>query len=442
MPRVDAYISSSMDTVEEPELISVIEPEPPFRILVAGNLTGGARNRNVVEIDRDNFDSVLATFAPELRVTFGGSPLTIRIRELDDFHPDRLFATLAPFAALRDLRSRLSNTETFRAAAAGIFAFDNPPRMESRKAKSGEGLADVLGISDDWDRAIREIVARHATPRPDPRQPELIAQTDAAIAHHMCAVLHHPAFHEVEAAWRGVDFLVRRLETGSRIEIHVLDVPKDELLSDAGLAALRYELSAQEWALIAGLYEVAPGDEPALMRIAALARSAHAPFIAGLAPDALAVDGAFAALRRSPDASYIGLAFPRFLLRLPYGRETVPAETFDFEEMPSPPQHERYLWGHPAIACALLLGEAFSQRGWELVPDTRLLIDGLPVHVCRLNGDAEARPCAEVQLTEDEIDGLLDCGYIPLVAIRGTDSVRVARIQSITDPPSRLSGRW
>jgi type VI secretion system protein ImpC len=58
------------------------------------------------------------------------------------------------------------------------------------------------------------------------------------------------------------------------------------------------------------------------------------------------------------------------LLRLPYGAETSPAERFQFEELagdgPSPA--ESYLWGNPAVLCALLLGEAFSRSGWGLRP--------------------------------------------------------------------------
>jgi len=442
-----------IDTAEKPQRVTEMEPDSPFRILVVGNLSGGAgRSRRVVEIDRDNFDQVLNLLAPEVQVTVGGTPLTIRFKELDDFHPDRLFATLPPFTALRNLRRRLSDPATFAAAAAEIA----PPQTAADPKLANLSGADLLRMMtgeaparaaapaprSDWDRMLHEMVAPYAAPRPDPRQPELIAQTDAAIAGQMRAVLHHPVYRALESAWRSLYFLVRRLETGETLKVHVLDVPKEELLSDAGLAALRYELSAETWAVIAGLYEFGPADESALMRVAALAHAARAPFLGGLAPDIVGLARVFAELRRSSDAPWIGLALPRFLLRLPYGSETDETETFVFEEMPSPPEHERYLWGHPAIACAYLLGDAFSRYGWDLRPGVSHTIDGLPLHVFKKDNQSELKPCAEVLLTEDAAEALLERGFIPLASIKGTDRVRVVRFQSIADPAAMLAGKW
>src|SRR5207244_7924857 len=101
--------------------------ETPFRMLLLGNFSGrtGDRpplaNRRPVLVDRDNFENALAKLDVQVRLPagpFGPAPLTLRFRELDDFHPDRLFERLEMFAALRDLRRRLSDPQTFRAAAA------------------------------------------------------------------------------------------------------------------------------------------------------------------------------------------------------------------------------------------------------------------------------------------------------------------------------------
>jgi type VI secretion system protein ImpC len=178
------------------------------------------------------------------------------------------------------------------------------------------------------------------------------------------------------------------------------------------------------------------------MRFAALARSAGAPLIAGLAPDVVGLTGAFAELRRSPDARWLGLALPRFLLRLPYGRESSQTETFEFEEMPEPVRHERYLWGHPAAACAYLLGEAFSRHGWEMRAGMVDTVEGLPLHVYREDGDSRVKPCAEVLLTEEAATLLLERGFIPLLSMKDSDRVRILRFQSVAEPLAPLAGRW
>src|SRR5262245_29237498 len=48
-------------------------------------------------------------------------------------------------------------------------------------------------------------------------------------------------------------------------------------------------------------------------------------------------------LRHLAQGSYVGLALPRFLLRLPYGNETDPIEQFDFDELGERPNHDDYL---------------------------------------------------------------------------------------------------
>jgi type VI secretion system protein ImpC len=452
MPRADTYASVAIETAEKTKLIPVEAPPPPFRILVLGDLTGGSgRNRRVIEIDRDNFDEVLGRLAPDVQVEVSNTPLAVHFRELDDFHPDRLFAGLAPFAALRRLRSRLADPATFAAAAAELAPPASRPDPEIARLSGADLLRQLTGEAvaparaparSDWEQMLHEMVAPYAAARPDPRQPELIAQTDAAIAGQMRAIMHHPAFRGVEAAWRALYFLTRRLETGEDLKIFVLDVPKEELMSDAGLAALRYELSAEDWSVVAGLYEFGPADEQALIRIAGMARDASAPFVSGLAPDVVGLSSAFPDLRHSAAAGWMGLALPRFLLRLPYGSETDETETFAFEEMPSPPEHERYLWGHPAIACAYLLGDAFSRQGWDFRPGASHTLEGLPVHVYKSDGESQLKPCAEVLMTEEAAITLLDHGFIPLASIKGTDRVRVVSFRSVAEPAAPLSGRW
>src|SRR6185312_8291243 len=108
MPRTSTLASVEIDVGEEPKEIARPEPETPFRILVAGNFSGGAgRNRRPIEIDRDNFDDVLARIAPELSLPLGKGEFNLKFREIDDFHPDRLFQNLPPFQALRNLREQI-----------------------------------------------------------------------------------------------------------------------------------------------------------------------------------------------------------------------------------------------------------------------------------------------------------------------------------------------
>jgi type VI secretion system protein ImpC len=153
-------------------------------------------------------------------------------------------------------------------------------------------------------------------------------------------------------------------------------------------------------------------------------------------------DEAWEALQRLPEATYLGLGLPRFLLRLPYGQGTDPIEPFDFEELPDGCEHERLLWGNPALACACLLAEAFRHYGWGFRPGVVQEIDGLPLYVYQEAGESYMKPCAEAWLTDRAAEAILGQGLIPLLSVRGRDAVRLVRFQPLAGPGKLLPGRW
>jgi type VI secretion system protein ImpC len=329
---------------------------------------------------------------------------------------------------------------------------------------------------DEVREFAQRAAAKHLVSPPDERQPEILSVIDRGVGALMTAVLHNPDFQALEAIWRATFLLVRQLETGSQLKLYLIDVSKDELaadlksapdLRDTGIYRLLVEQTvetpgAEPWAVIVGNYSfgAGSGDEDVLSRMAAIAKHAHAPFLAegsahllgcsSLAssphprewktPQELAAG--WADLRRRPDVDSVGLALPRFLLRLPYGKKTSPLESFAFEEFQEMPVHEDYLWGNPAFAVALTLAQSFTASGWEMRPGTVAEVGGLPLHVYENGGRSECKPCAEVLLTEDAAERLLEAGLIPLVSFKDRDQVRVARFQSIAAPLRELAGRW
>src|SRR5207247_150251 len=75
----------------------------------------------------------------------------------------------------------------------------------------------------------------------------------------------------------------------------------------------------------------------AAVRLALLGRgvrAAGATLLAEGLPPGGQEEAAWQELRRSAEAPWIGLALPRFLVRLPYGTSTSPVESLEFEEMP------------------------------------------------------------------------------------------------------------
>jgi type VI secretion system protein ImpC len=395
------------------------------------------------------------------------------------------------FESLRELRDRLSDSRTFASAAADVGR--RPDEGErpgpagtaaAAAALAGGNLLDRMldaapapaagGVAtkreDDLTSFVREVLRPHLVEREDPRQAEMVAGVDAALATQMRALLHAPSFQSLESAWRTVDFLARRIDTSTQLRLYLLDVPRaalDRELADVGggvgLARLMAEGASVlpdggRWSALVGLYEFGTGDDDAvrIAQLGAIARQLGAPFLTGAAPSVVGRDS-WAALpdprswpapaptwdevRAMSEATFVALAGPRFLLRSPYGRDGEPTEAFAFEEVDAVPAHGDLLWGNGAAVCALLLAEAFAEEGWAM-RGPRAEVRGLPLHVYRADGEAMAVPCAETLLSERAADRLMELGITPLAWLRDTDVVRIVRLQSVASPPTRLAAAW
>ena len=151
---------------------------------------------------------------------------------------------------------------------------------------------------------------------------------------------------------------------------------------------------------------------------------------------------AFAELRRAPESIRIGLALPRFLIRQPYGKSGDPIQTLPFEELTPGDSHECYLWANPAFLCGHLLLRSFASDGWDIeLGGAGGEIGGLPVHSFRAGAEKETTPCAEAWLSEKAAEAILRRGLMPVLSVRGRDSVLLVSLRSIADPARALPFR-
>jgi type VI secretion system protein ImpB len=99
--------------------------EIPFVVGVLGDLSGKpdpdaplpkVKDRKFVEIDRDNFDKVLAGMKPRVAFKVDNKltdedtqiPVELRFKSLDDFHPEQVAAQITPVRKLVEARNKLS----------------------------------------------------------------------------------------------------------------------------------------------------------------------------------------------------------------------------------------------------------------------------------------------------------------------------------------------
>ncbi len=103
---------------------SIEMKEIPFVVGVLGDLSGKPdeplpklKDRKFVEIDRDNFDTVLAGMKPRLafkadnKLTDDDSKIAVELRfkSMADFHPERVAEQITPVRKLVEARKKLSD---------------------------------------------------------------------------------------------------------------------------------------------------------------------------------------------------------------------------------------------------------------------------------------------------------------------------------------------
>ncbi len=238
------------------------------------NNTDSIRQRKIIEVDRDNFDEVLAQLNVQCNLPLTDEALCFK--ELDDMHPDFIYERVPLFEKLRALKRKLKSPSTFAAAAEEIYqwhqetettastqatptATDNSSNLsnssnsatksspdmtdEIEKLVSGGSLLDNI-LSDSSDSSassggfdvqalVKDIIAPYVSPSPDPREKELLQTVDDASSNLMRKIMHHPHFQDLESSWRSLYFLVRRTETSHQLKIFIVDISQQELIDDA-----------------------------------------------------------------------------------------------------------------------------------------------------------------------------------------------------------------
>lgn len=300
---------------------------------------------------------------------------------------------------------------------------------------------------------------------------QVIAAIDQNISKVLDEVLHHKEFQAVASTWLGIKFLVDRTDFRANNRIKILDVSQQDLLADfedsaeitkSGLYRHAYTdeygtLGGKPYTAILANYEFGRGPQDMLLlqKASAVATMAHAPFIASVGaqffglndiqelPSLKDLESLFEgpqyakwrALREAEDSGSLGLVLPRFLLRLPFGSNTVPTKSFNYEETVD--SHNDYLWGNAVFAFGSLLTQSFSKYGWcvnIIGPQAGGTVHDLPLHVYEAMGADTIKTPTEVILSERRDNELADQGFIPLVFRKDSDNACFFSANTVLKP--------
>ena len=262
--------------------------------------------------------------------------------------------------------------------------------------------------------------------------------------------------------------LIRRLELDTTLQLVLYDISAEELAADlsstddlqeTGLYRLLVEqpsMDANQGALSVLLghyvFDETPPHAELLGRMAQIAAAANAPFVASISKHVLErskkeqphplVAEAWTGLKELPEAKYLGLTVPRFMLRMPYGKKSDPVDPFEFEEFTRQSGVSGMLWGNGVLLVGLMLGDTYRQQGLaKMQIGSVMSFNDIPYTFwVDAYGDQMALPCTDRLLSERMAHAVIDWGYIPVLSMQGQPVVRLGSTRSVSG--EELAGVW
>lgn len=301
---------------------------------------------------------------------------------------------------------------------------------------------------------------------------QMIAEIDKKLSSQVDAIMHNEDFQKLESSWRSLKYLVDHTNFRENIRIDIINATKDDLLDDfedspeipkSGLYRQVYtaeygQFGGKPYGAIIGNYEFGPGpqDVKLLQYMASVAGMSHAPFISAAGKDFFGVKSweelpnlkdlnsifempqyaKWQSFRESEDARNVALTLPRFLLRLPYGQDTLPARTFNYNEDVSSGS-DAFCWGNTAFAFASRLTDSFAKYRWcanIIGPQGGGAVEDLPLYQFEAMGAIQTKIPTEILISERREYELAEEGFVALTMRKGSDNAAFFSANSCQKP--------
>lgn len=330
--------------------------------------------------------------------------------------------------------------------------------QDAVKTLAKQALSSVVQHSSDTYQTIEAI----------------IAEIDKKLSDQINKIIHHEEFKQMESAWRGLHHLVNNTETNQMMKIKFMPLSKKELgrnlkkfkgvmWDQSPIFKKIYEeeygqFGGEPFGCLVGDYyfDHSAPDIELLTEMAKIGAASHCPFITGANPSLMQMDSweelanprditkifqnteytAWQNLRKSDDARYLGLALPRFMVRLPYSSKENPVEAFHFEETME--GHQDYSWANAAYAMAVNINRSFNEYGWCTSirgVESGGIVEELPTHTFATDDGGVDLKCPTETAISDRREAELSAnGLMPLVYRKNSNLAAFIGAQSLQQP--------
>jgi type VI secretion system protein ImpC len=411
---------------------ATVKQELPFVVGILADLAGDnvstllpTKERPFIEIDGENFNSVMRSINPKISITTDDSKrIALSFNSIEDFSPEfivrqvpQMKKILDTRVALIDLIAKLDGNEKFATLLFDIIKDKNLQTSIISEEASTDAptirklLEQTNSLKDNANFEYLKgllIACAKVSNKNDTSNVtneyhffmQCINDLDNQLSKQLDIVIHSPEFQKLEASWRGLHSLISKTEISTRLKLRVLPITKQELTIDLEKAiefdqsSLFKKIYEQEYGTLGGTpfscligdfyFGRNEADVKLLRNIATVASAAHAPFMAAAHHSMFDIENftqlhtpkdlakmfesselaSWIGFRNTEDSRYVSLVLPRILIRAPYGSKTVPCREFNYEEEIDGTDNQKFCWGNPVYALAQKITAAFAEYGW------------------------------------------------------------------------------
>jgi type VI secretion system protein ImpC len=473
-----------------------------FRIMAIADLAPGY-DGGPMSVDRDSFESVLDRLGPQAtveapdRIGSGKRSLacSFAFKTMGDFDPDDIVQAVPILRGLAEARNLLGQcldrkvelsdirpriveafagtdlSESIESSGVGAPSArvdDSPAGAERGESDVVEALLDQVDVPQaaaggpqaaDLVEMLTSLVAP-AGPKLDREHLEsLVREIDVRISRQVAAIQEEPQFEKLEATWRGLKFLVDRLEFRGPIRLDVLPAGRDDFLERFFEHVFHAEYEGtSELPLNIVLVDHAFGrsvpDLDAVRNMARFGESLSVPFVAAMDPSYWGVRQAglitklpdlaqkaqgseyskWTKFRSEPASMWVVLAANRFLLRPVWSETQRPPKQFTWTWQDG---DERPVWGSAVWAMGSAVGQSFADAGIRFPcvgPGSPGALENLPVVVRSSRSGESHASSLEIDLEDERAFQLAQVGFSPLVSHAGSDTAFFNLVPSFHKP--------
>ncbi len=448
-----------------------------YHLVLVGDLGTAGRLAGLTPTDADGFADLMRQARPQAAIALADPlgrgddwELPLAFESLKAFEPAGLLGQVPAGRWRLGLREKLiarrrgeigpdDLERTLRAAAAGDASLAwllepaaPTPSAQAPQPPAGGSILDFVDEPDDAARVAADVERLAAQAGDKERRisgdearriETLLARVDDELARITGAVLNHPDVRRLETVWRGVRFVIDRVDFRAGVRLAVLDAPRDEAVDRLAEHVIlpAYDGAIETPGMVVFDYPVAntPVDLAMLDEAAQQAASLPVPIVFPVEsaffnikgwrllknlPNLAGLTDSFAfakwrSLRDQPHARCLVPVIGRFMLRPPWdGRRA--GEGFAYRQAPG--KISDLLWAHGHLAMGVCAARSFARHGWP----TRMFgaeagrIEDLPV-VDNPNDPGNPWGPGDLVLPDRRLDEPPEIGMNLLLSVRGKD---------------------